>query len=378
MYTLDSKTKSIDGTSIISAHNESKDPDVDFSRQKLFSPTLVKKISWLAILVGDGVAKSKSERCPSTLFSSVSSESYSLLLASIVRPSRKSILVKSIFTLLGLGLHVTTISAQERSASGSVDLQMTWTALNSLAQTAMVKSDMVDARVDQVVACNRKAMLYAPGAGADGDGCIENSKITALAQRIDAINTQIATINDQINSLNNRMGKAEERLVVIANTLSTQAGQIRDLFNKNEELSKQFADLQNRTNELYGHVNHLSSLLNDYANKLNGINGRIANINNNISTINNQIGDLYNRSNDLYNRSRSGARWYHVGPSYDYRWTRANGFSHECSGTQGVIGRLCNSPSDRCHKYASAEWRNESNDSSHFGTTQWEELFACE
>ncbi|PZP38965.1 MAG: hypothetical protein DI585_05710 [Pseudomonas fluorescens] len=210
-----------------------------------------------------------------------------------------------------------TVSAQERSASGSVDLQMTWTALNSLVQSSVAKSDMVNARVDQVVVCNRKAMLYAPGGGADADGCIENSKITALNQRVDTINTQISNINDQITTLNGRVGTAEARLNTIDGTLSTQAGQIRDLFDRSDDLRKKATELYNRTNELYSNVNTLSNQINgingtltNHGNRLNvldsqvnSINSRINTINGQISTINAQIGDLYNRTNDLYNRT---------------------------------------------------------------------------
>ena len=216
-------------------------------------------------------------------------------------------------------LTVATFSAhaQERSAAGSVDLQMTWTALNSLVQSSVAKSDMVNARVDQVVICNRKAMLYAPGSGADADGCIENSKIVALGQRVDAINAEIITINSQIASLNGRVGQAEARLNTIDGTLNTQAAQIKDLFGRSDELFNRTNDLYNKTNELFGSVNNLHNLINgingtltNHGNRLNvldnqvnNINSRINTINNQISTLNGQIGDLYNRSNDLYNRT---------------------------------------------------------------------------
>ena len=63
--------------------------------------------------------------------------------------------------------------AQERSASGSMDTQVTWTALSNLAKAANDKADMVGTRVDQIVVCGKKNMIYAPGAaGADAQGCV--------------------------------------------------------------------------------------------------------------------------------------------------------------------------------------------------------------
>ncbi|PZP39139.1 MAG: hypothetical protein DI585_05055 [Pseudomonas fluorescens] len=62
--------------------------------------------------------------------------------------------------------------AQERAASGSVDTQMTWTALKTAVGAVEGKADAVNARVDQIVVCGRKGMVYAPGDGAaDAQGC---------------------------------------------------------------------------------------------------------------------------------------------------------------------------------------------------------------
>jgi hypothetical protein len=75
------------------------------------------------------------------------------------------------FSLTLAGVAGTGI-AQERTAGGALDTQMTWTALSNVAKAASDKADMVSSRVDQVVVCGRKGMVYAPGlSGADGQGC---------------------------------------------------------------------------------------------------------------------------------------------------------------------------------------------------------------
>lgn len=64
-------------------------------------------------------------------------------------------------------------TAQERSAMGAIDTQVTWSALRTMVDAANTKSDAVNARMDQVVVCGKKGMVYAPGAtSADGDGCL--------------------------------------------------------------------------------------------------------------------------------------------------------------------------------------------------------------
>lgn len=81
--------------------------------------------------------------------------------------------MKNLFIVFVLSLcaAVPSVYAQERTAGGSFDTQMTWTALSTLVKSADAKADMVNVRVDQVVACSRRGMLYAPNAGG-GDPCV--------------------------------------------------------------------------------------------------------------------------------------------------------------------------------------------------------------
>ncbi|MER9336780.1 hypothetical protein NKJ06_22740 [Mesorhizobium sp. M0293] len=63
--------------------------------------------------------------------------------------------------------------AQERAATGPIDTQMTWSALSSQISTLGVKVDGANKRMDQLVICSKKSMLYAPGdAVSDTDGCL--------------------------------------------------------------------------------------------------------------------------------------------------------------------------------------------------------------
>src|SRR5689334_12035540 len=64
--------------------------------------------------------------------------------------------------------------AQERSAGGSAETQMTWSALSAKIANVDTKATGANVRIDQLVKCGKKEMLYAPGmAGADADGCID-------------------------------------------------------------------------------------------------------------------------------------------------------------------------------------------------------------
>lgn len=62
--------------------------------------------------------------------------------------------------------------AQERTAAGAVETQMTWSALSAKADAAKNAAHAVGLKVNQVAVCGRKGMLYAPeGLGVDGEGC---------------------------------------------------------------------------------------------------------------------------------------------------------------------------------------------------------------
>ncbi|RYG60187.1 MAG: hypothetical protein EON60_08010 [Alphaproteobacteria bacterium] len=63
--------------------------------------------------------------------------------------------------------------AQERTAMGTTETQMTWTALKNLIDSANAKSDGAHKRIDQIVVCNTKQMIYSPDTnGKDADGCV--------------------------------------------------------------------------------------------------------------------------------------------------------------------------------------------------------------
>lgn len=71
--------------------------------------------------------------------------------------------------------------AQERAAGGTTETQMTWTALKSQVETARTESAAAHTRIDKIVICNKKNMLYVPGVtGADTDGCIEDAVVKQL------------------------------------------------------------------------------------------------------------------------------------------------------------------------------------------------------
>ncbi|BAV53020.1 Uncharacterized protein MLTONO_p0550 (plasmid) [Mesorhizobium loti] len=63
--------------------------------------------------------------------------------------------------------------AQERAATGPMDTQMTWSALSDQISSLKTQVTGTNARMDQLVLCGKKGLLYAPGqAGADGQGCL--------------------------------------------------------------------------------------------------------------------------------------------------------------------------------------------------------------
>ncbi len=93
-----------------------------------------------------------------------------------------------------------SLSAQERSATGATDVQMTWTSLSNLVKAADDKATAVNSRVDQVVVCGKKGKNYAPEApGADAEGCLEASSnngtnLTTMLNTLNALNGNMANI----------------------------------------------------------------------------------------------------------------------------------------------------------------------------------------
>lgn len=79
--------------------------------------------------------------------------------------------------LAALCLMAPALHAQERSAAGAVDTQMTWSALKSLVDTATTTSIAAHNRLDLIEKCTKQAMFHAPKVtGADADGCVAQAK----------------------------------------------------------------------------------------------------------------------------------------------------------------------------------------------------------
>lgn len=97
--------------------------------------------------------------------------------------------------------------AQERAAGGSLDTQVTWTALSDMAKAASDKATAVNTRVDQVVVCGKVGRVYAPGvAGADSNGCldamaVDTTTITSINNSLKALTLNVAAINANVNNI---------------------------------------------------------------------------------------------------------------------------------------------------------------------------------
>lgn len=109
------------------------------------------------------------------------SESYTLKKADRRRDtvhnssSRKVRYVKSLPLLTVLCLLAPMPYAQERTAGGPLDTQMSWTALKNLTDQASNNAKAAHIRLNQLEICAKKKMLYSPSTvGADGDGCISS------------------------------------------------------------------------------------------------------------------------------------------------------------------------------------------------------------
>lgn len=104
-------------------------------------------------------------------------------------------MIAPFFTLAALFV-ITSAVAQERTAAGAVETQMTWSALSAKADAAKNAANAVDVRVNQVVACARAGMLYAPEApGANTQGCLVSKLDPTYITKLDALNSQVNSIN---------------------------------------------------------------------------------------------------------------------------------------------------------------------------------------
>jgi hypothetical protein len=74
--------------------------------------------------------------------------------------------------LLALCLLAPLSHAQERAVGGSLDTQMTWTALKGLSEQANNNAKAAKVLAEAIATCGKKSMLYAAGQpDADAQGC---------------------------------------------------------------------------------------------------------------------------------------------------------------------------------------------------------------
>lgn len=103
--------------------------------------------------------------------------------------------MKTTLSLAVTILLTSTAMAQERTAAGAMDTQMTWTALSAKVQSANDKADAVNVRVDQVVVCGKKGMVYAPGAtGADSQGCFQSATAPGVITSLTTIQSSVSNV----------------------------------------------------------------------------------------------------------------------------------------------------------------------------------------
>ena len=85
--------------------------------------------------------------------------------------------------------------AQERTAAGSAETQMSWSALSNQISGLNTRTNALTTRIDQSVICGRKGKTYAPAqAGADADGCLEPMTNTYT-------NTTLNSLTGNVNNL---------------------------------------------------------------------------------------------------------------------------------------------------------------------------------
>ena len=181
--------------------------------------------------------------------------------------------------------------AQERSASGATDMQASWTAIHTMAGSAMVKADNVNARVNSIVTCNQKAMMYV-GAGGDADGCVDNLYITQLTTSVGTAEAQIKTINDLVDTLNKGLKDMPTALTTIEGTLSPMTNQVKSLQGTAADLSNKAADAATKLNSLNSQLPAVNVQLNDLKTKLDTHTGQIADLYAKIAAINTTIGSV--------------------------------------------------------------------------------------
>lgn len=128
---------------------------------------------------------------------------------------RKAPYVKSLslFALATMLAMTTSALAQERTAGGPIETQMTWSALTARIGAADTKIIGVNGRIDQLTVCGGKGMVYAPGQnGADTQGCKQpatassiTTDITNLRNSLNATNGSLGTVSNGLNATNSKV-----------------------------------------------------------------------------------------------------------------------------------------------------------------------------
>lgn len=82
-------------------------------------------------------------------------------------------MTKTLAAVTCLSSLIISVHAQETTAAGTLDNQMTWTALKGLSEQANSNAKNAMTLAQAIRDCGIKRMLYSPGvAGADGQGCL--------------------------------------------------------------------------------------------------------------------------------------------------------------------------------------------------------------
>lgn len=79
-------------------------------------------------------------------------------------------------TTAAFALACTVGHAQERTAGGTTETQMTWSTLSNQISTVTSQLNGLDTKIKRVEECGRDGQLYAPGAAdADTRGCLDTT-----------------------------------------------------------------------------------------------------------------------------------------------------------------------------------------------------------
>ncbi|NTB05787.1 hypothetical protein [Agrobacterium tumefaciens] len=90
--------------------------------------------------------------------------------------------VKTLFYLLPFLSLVDIADAQERTAAGSLQMQASWSALQSIADQANKNAQSAHIRLNRIDLCARKGMFYAPEQPGAEEGCLKGFVVTGGGQ----------------------------------------------------------------------------------------------------------------------------------------------------------------------------------------------------